>query len=66
VIITLDQSWSLQVVQTHALFPIRIGTTNDTYDTFPDGKKFIVDNTITRETPAPLSLVQNWQAELKK
>jgi len=39
---------------------------NDSYDAFPDGKRFLENTIITEETPAPLSLVQNWAAELKK
>jgi hypothetical protein len=41
-------------------------TTGNGYDVFPDGKKFLTSTVTTGETPAPLNLVTNWAAELKK
>jgi len=36
------------------------------YDVTRDGNRFLVDSVITDETSAPLNLVVNWTAELKK
>jgi hypothetical protein len=36
------------------------------YDVTRDGSRFVVDSVITDETSAPLNLVVNWTAELKK
>jgi len=48
------------------LFPINATSGGDSYDVFPDGKRFLTNTINTEETPAPLSLVLNWTAELKK
>jgi Tol biopolymer transport system component len=60
-----ESNGSLQVKSRRILFPLKFGL-NDTYDVFPDGKRFLVNTNVTDETAAPLSLVQNWTAELKK
>jgi eukaryotic-like serine/threonine-protein kinase len=39
---------------------------NDSYDVAPDGKKFLLDVVATEETPTPLTLVENWTAQLRK
>ena len=49
-----------------ALFTINATSGGDSYDVFPDGKNFLTNTINTEETPAPLSLVLNWTAELKK
>ena len=55
------QSLSLRpLFQTNA-----VSGSNDTYDVATDGK-FLVDFAATEDTPAPLSLVVNWTADLKK
>ena len=36
------------------------------YDVTRDGSRFVIDSVITDESSAPLNLVQNWTAELKK
>ena len=61
-----QSSGSPQVVATRTLFQTNATGANDNYDAFPDGKKFVVSRIITQETPAPLNLVLNWTAELKK
>lgn len=58
-----ENQGSLQVAGTRTLFPIRAVSFNDTYDVFPDGKKFLINTMSTAATPAPLSLVFNWAAE---
>ena len=57
---------SPQVVARRTLFQTHATNFNDSYDPFPDGKKFLVDTVTTTETQTPLSLVLNWPAELKK
>jgi Tol biopolymer transport system component len=57
---------SLQAAAHRPLFQTQATNFNDSYDPFPDEKKFLVDTVTTTETPAPLSLVLNWPAELKK
>jgi eukaryotic-like serine/threonine-protein kinase len=60
-----ENNGSLQVAASRVLFSIKM-TTGNGYDAFPDGKKFLTSTVTTGETPAPLSLVLNWTAELKK
>jgi len=36
------------------------------FDVTPDGNRFVVNATMTDESPAPLRIVLNWDAELKK
>jgi hypothetical protein len=54
------------VTAIRALFPINATSGGDSYDVFPGGKRFLTNTINTEETPAPLSLVLNWTAELKK
>ena len=61
-----ESNGSLQVAAIRALFPINATSGGDSYDVFPDGKKFLANTINTEETPAPLNLVLNWTAELKK
>jgi eukaryotic-like serine/threonine-protein kinase len=59
----------LHVVALRTLFQTKassLSSLNDSYDAFPDGKKFLVSTVTSEETPTPLSLVFNWTAELKK
>jgi hypothetical protein len=48
------------------LFPIKAPSGADSYDVFPDGKKFLTNPVTTGETPATLSLILNWTADLNK
>jgi hypothetical protein len=61
-----ENNGALEVVERKTLFQSGVVTINDSYDPFPDGKRFLLNTITTSETPDPLSLVQNWQAELKK
>jgi len=36
------------------------------YDVTRDGSRFVVDSVLTDESSAPLNLVVNWTAELRK
>ena len=56
---------SLQVAAIRLLFSIKM-TTGNGYDVFPNGKEFLTSTVTTEETPAPLNLVLNWTADLKK
>jgi eukaryotic-like serine/threonine-protein kinase len=50
-----------------ALFPLNIKHANGTqYDVSPDGKRFLINTPNDRAEAAPLTLVQNWTAALKK
>jgi eukaryotic-like serine/threonine-protein kinase len=62
---------SLQVVSIRPLFQMfqtmfltAAGMTQ--YDVMRDGSRFVVDSVVTDESSAPLNLVQNWTASLKK
>jgi hypothetical protein len=55
----------LQVVSLRTLFQTKATAANDNFDVFRDGR-FLLNSVSTDETPTPLSLVQNWTAELKK
>ena len=48
---------------THAL---TIGNTGSMYDVSPDGKRFLVNTLAEEAAPAPITLVVNWPALLKK
>ncbi|HEV1996401.1 MAG TPA: hypothetical protein VGR03_18850, partial [Candidatus Acidoferrum sp.] len=66
-----DTGGSLQVASTRPLFemfPTMFLTAAgvNQYDVTQDGSRFVVDSVITDESSAPLSLVVNWTAELKK
>jgi Tol biopolymer transport system component len=61
-----ESGGSLQVTSRRTLFQTNAVNPSDTYDAFPDGKKFLVDKITTADTTAPLNLVENWTAELKK
>lgn len=61
-----ESNGSLQVAAIRALFPINATSGGDSYGVFPDGKRFLTNTINTEETPATLSLVLNWTAELKK
>lgn len=61
-----ESNGSLQVTAIRALFPINATSGGDSYDVFPGGKRFLTNTINTEETPAPLSLVLNVTAELKK
>jgi len=52
----------------HVLFHSAEGQTmqGGAYDVTADGKKFIVNDADVNEESQPLTLVQNWTAELKK
>jgi hypothetical protein len=54
------------VIALRVLFPIKVTNPGDSYDVFPDGKKFLVDAVTTEDTSAPLNLVLNWRAEFKR
>ena len=56
---------SLQVASRRILFPLKFWL-NDSYDAFPDGKRFLLSTSATEEPSTPLNLVVNWTAELKK
>jgi len=51
-----------EMVRTMYLTPAGFGN----YDVTGDGSRFVLDSAVTDESSAPLSLVQNWTAELKK
>ena len=61
-----ENNGALQVTARRVLFNIKMSSPIDTYDAFPDGKRFLENTITTEETPAPLNLVQNWAAEVKK
>jgi Tol biopolymer transport system component len=58
----LLEAVSVRVLYQTKAFP----GTYDSYDVTPDGNRFLVNNIATEDTPTPLSLVENWTAELKK
>ena len=48
------------------LFQVSLRRTNiPQYDVFPDGQRFIVNTVVTEKTSTPLTLVQNWTAQVK-
>jgi eukaryotic-like serine/threonine-protein kinase len=66
-----ETSGSLQVASTQPLFEMfqtmfLTAAGVNQYDVTKDGSRFVVDSAITDESSAPLNLVMNWTAELKK
>jgi serine/threonine protein kinase len=62
-----EKNGLLDAVSVRALYQTKaVPGTNDSYDVTPDGSRFLVNIIATEETPTPLSLVENWTAELKK
>ena len=62
---------SLQVASVRPLFEMfqtmyLTGAGVNQYDVTSDGNQFAVDAVMTNESPAPLRLVVNWTADLKK
>ncbi len=56
---------ALEVGTVRPLFDTRPGGLRSVYDVSADGQRFLV-NTLVEEAPAPITLVVNWQAGLKK
>ena len=54
----------IEVQQAQALFRAAVAPSFSPYDVTPDGKKFVI-NTLSEQN-APLTLVANWTANLKK
>jgi Tol biopolymer transport system component len=51
----------------HALFSaVGARRTSGPFDVTPDGKKFLINSGDVKESGEPMTLVQNWTAELKK
>jgi len=48
-----------------ALFPVRIGTGNTRFDVAQDGK-FLIPTPVEQTASAPITVVVNWMAGLKK
>jgi Tol biopolymer transport system component len=66
-----ENAGSLRVASTRPLFELLHAGYGHTagvnqYDVTRDGSRFVVDSVTTDETAAPLHLVMNWNAELKK
>jgi eukaryotic-like serine/threonine-protein kinase len=57
---------SVRLGAPHVLFHSPFQTVVRAYDVTADGKKFLFDSGEVKEEPQPLTLVQNWTAELKK
>ena len=57
---------TLEVGRVQALFGGIITTRGYLYDVSADGQKFIVAQEDTRSVIPPLTLVQNWTAELSR
>jgi Tol biopolymer transport system component len=48
------------------LFPVASRRTNIAqYDVFPDGQRFVVNTVVTEKASTPLTLVENWTAQVK-
>jgi hypothetical protein len=51
----------------HALFPAAgVRRNGGPYDVSADGKRFLINSGDVKESGEPMTLVQNWPAELKK
>ena len=58
---------SVKLGTPHVLFTtILQGLNWGPYDVTRDGKKFLLNGTVSNETDTPLTLVTNWLSEIKK
>jgi Tol biopolymer transport system component len=57
---------TFQVGRTQSLFEIRPQRPGNIFDVNPDGQRFLVNTATQAQTSAPMTLVVNWPAELKK
>jgi Tol biopolymer transport system component len=57
---------TFQVGTTQPLFEIRPQRPGNIFDVTPDGQRFLVNTATQAQTSAPMTLVVNWPAELKK
>ena len=57
---------TLEVGAARPLFEVRPGGPGNFYDVTADGQRFLVNMAVEQQTSAPLTLVQNWTAELKR
>jgi hypothetical protein len=48
------------------LFMTRPGFSNYTYDVSPDGQRFLVDNVVEQPGSESITLILNWQKEVKR
>jgi hypothetical protein len=50
------------------LFPTRMKSASASreYDLTSDGRRFLVNSMVSEESIAPITLLQNWMAELKR
>ena len=62
------QEASFEAGPPHALFEFRSGTiqTNTPYSVTADGQRFLLNRIVDESGGAPLTVVVNWQAELKR
>jgi serine/threonine protein kinase/Tol biopolymer transport system component len=56
----------LEVGSTRPVFEIRPGGPGNFYDVTADGQRFLVNMAVEQQTSAPLTLVINWTADLKR
>jgi len=62
-----DRGATLEVGAVRALFEIRRGGPGYVYDVTPDGQRFLINTPVEqKEPPAPVTLVVNWTADLKR
>jgi hypothetical protein len=56
----------LEVGTARPLFEVRPGGPGNLYDVTADGQRFLVNMAAEQQITAPLTLVVNWTADLKK
>ena len=59
-------SSAFEVGAVRPLFDLRPGGSRSVYDVSPDGQRFVVNTLAEQATAAPITLVVNWPALLKK
>ena len=60
------QGDTLEIGQARPLFEIRPGGPGNVYDVSADGQRFLVNMAVEQQITAPLTLVLNWTADVKK
>ena len=57
---------TVEIGSARSLFEIRPGGPGNVYDVSADGQRFLVNMAVEQQITAPLTLVLNWTADLKK
>ncbi len=62
-----EQNGDPVIGKVRLLFRIRVASSpHRVFDVSPDGRHFLINSVLPPSAPGPITLVVNWEAELKK